>query len=185
VQRYVESLVTGKFMRVQKDIDLNQGTGDDDPNLDKKGIVHSNREFYEREMKEVQKLWVNRIHKLFQLFLGLLAGMSLMHLLILNSAMADKLSFLQLYSKVTLSINIVFMIFTTFALVFGLSMSLIYKQKSDEKMRNMDPYRLEFRQHYVVSLLISILIAFCLVLLYILPHFTNKLYYWDPANILD
>lgn len=75
------------------------------------------------------------------------------------------------------------MIFTTFTLIFGLAMSFIYKKKSDEKMRNMDPYRLEFRQHYVVSSIITLLIALCLILLYILPHFTNKLYYWAPANI--
>lgn len=177
----MESLVTGKFMRVQKDINLNQGA-DDDSVLDKK-VVPSNREFYEREMLEVQKLWVNRIHKLFYMFLGLLAGMSLMHLLVVMSPMGDKLSFLQLYSKVAVSINTVFMIFTSFALILGFAMALIYKQKSDEKMRNMDPYRLEFRQHYVVSSLITILIAFCMGLLYILPHFTNKLYYWAPENI--
>lgn len=53
--------------------------------------VHSNREFYEREMKEVQQVWVNRIHKLFYLFIGLLAGMSLMHLLIIMTPIPSKL----------------------------------------------------------------------------------------------
>ena len=70
------------------------------------------------------------------------------------------------------------MIFTSFALILGLSLTLIYKQKSDEKMRNMDMYRLEFRQHYIVSMVITIVISICLMLLYILPAFTNKLYYW-------
>ena len=77
------------------------------------------------------------------------------------------------------------MIFTTIALIFGISMSLIYKDKSEEKMRNMDPYRMEFRQHYVVSVLITVLIAFCLGLLYILPNYTNKFYFYNPDNVLD
>ena len=48
-------------------------------------IVESNSENYEREMKVVQRLWINRIHKLFHLFLGLLAGMSLIHLIVINN----------------------------------------------------------------------------------------------------
>lgn len=70
------------------------------------------------------------------------------------------------------------MVFTSFGLILGLSLTMIYKQKSDEKMRNMDLFRLEFRQHFIVSLVTTIIIALCLVLIYILPHFTNKLYYW-------
>ncbi len=55
------------------------------------------------------------------------------------------MSFLELYCKISTTINIVFMIFTSFGLILGLSLTLIYKQKSDEKMRNMDVFRLEFR----------------------------------------
>ena len=32
-------------------------------------------------------------------------------------------------------------------------------------------------------MLITIMIAFCLGLLYILPHYTNKIYYLAPANV--
>lgn len=146
-------------MKVQKDINFSSGL-DDDNDKDKE-VVTSNRENYEREMKQVQKLWVNRTHKLFYMFLGFLAGMSLMQLLFLMTPSTDKLQFLQLYSRVSVAINIVFMIFTSLALILGLALTLIFKHKSDEKMRNMDPYRLEFRQHYVVSLVITIFIAFC------------------------
>lgn len=173
-------------MKVQKEINLNAGisTDGDFGSSDKdKKIVQSNRELYERELKLVQRLWVNRLHKLFYLFLGLLAGMSLMHLMVVMAPMETTEKFMNLYSYVSQSINIIFMIFTSFALILGLAMTLIYKNKSDEKMRNMDPFRLEFRQHYVVSALITVLIAFCLGLLYILPHFTNKLYYLNVENV--
>jgi hypothetical protein len=61
------------------------------------------------------------------------------------------------------------MIFTSFDLIFGLTLTMIYKQKSDEKMRNMDIFRMEFREHYVVSLVTTILISLCLIMLYVLP----------------
>ena len=95
-------------------------------------------------MKEIQKVWVNRVNKLFNMFLGLLAGISILNLIVILSQ-SDRTAFLQLFSKISTIINIVFMIFTSFCLVLGLSLTLIYKQKSDEKMRNMDEFRLEFR----------------------------------------
>lgn len=77
------------------------------------------------------------------------------------------------------------MVLTSFCFILGLSLSLIYRQKSDEKMRNMDEYRLEFRQHYIVSMIITSVVGACLVIIYILPHYTNKFYYYAPANISD
>lgn len=106
-----------------------------------------------------------------------------MHLMVIMAPMDSTEAFMGMYSSICQSINIIFMIFTSFALILGLALSLIYKHKSDEKMRNMDPFRLEFRQHYIVSMLISILIAFCQGLLYILPHYTNKLTYFSPSNV--
>eukprot|EP00347_Sterkiella_histriomuscorum_P023584 403334088 len=181
IQRYVESLVTGNFMAVKKDINLQIQAADIN---DKTKQLKSNREQMEKEMKEIQKVWVNRVNKLFNMFLGLLAGMSAMHLIVILSQ-NDRGSFLQLYSKISTIVNIVFMVFTSFCLILGLSLTLIYKQKSDEKMRNMDEFRLEFRQHYIVSAVMTAIVAFCLLLLYILPTFTNKIYYWNPVNVSD
>jgi hypothetical protein len=180
VQRYVESLVTGNFWKVLSDVSPNAQR-----DSDKKEEVQSNRENYEREMKEIQRVWVNRIHKLFYMFLGLLAGMSLMHLVVIMNGSEDKLSFLNVYAPISRDINIVFMIFTSFSLILGFCLSLIYKNKSDEKMRNMDPFRMEFRQHYVLSMVITVLISFSLGLLYIIPHFVNKFYYYNPDNITE
>lgn len=119
------------------------------------------------------------------MFLGLLAGMSLMHLVVIMNGSPDKGEFLNVYSPISKDINIVFMIFTSFALIFGICLTMIYKNKSDEKMRVMDPFRMEFRQHYILSMLISIIIAVSLGLLYIIPHFVNKFYYYSPINISD
>ena len=45
VQKYVESLVTGNFMRVQKDVNLQLQSKDEDEKANK---LQSNREFFER-----------------------------------------------------------------------------------------------------------------------------------------
>jgi hypothetical protein len=79
------------------------------------------------------------------MFLGLLAGMSLMHLVVIMNGSPDKLEFLNVYAPISKDITIVFMVFTSFALIFGLCLTMIYKNKSDEKMRIMDPFRIEFR----------------------------------------
>jgi len=109
--------------------------------------------------------------------------MSLMHLVVIMNGSPDKLEFLNVYAPISKDITIVFMIFTSFALIFGLCLTMIYKNKSDEKMRIMDPFRMEFRQHYILSMLISVIIAISLGLLYIIPYYVNKFFYFNPDNI--
>ena len=87
---------------------------------------------------------MNRINKLFYMLLGSLAGMSVMHLIVLMNQ-PEKASFISFYSLIGSVINIVFMVLTSFAFILGLSLTMIYKQKSDEKMRDMDMFRMEFR----------------------------------------
>lgn len=108
--------------------------------------------------------------------------MSLIHLIVINNT-SSKDQFLSVYANICKDVNIVFMVFTSFALILGICLAMIYKNKSDEKMRNMDPFRMEFRQQYMLSLIISIVIAIAQCLLYILPHFTNKFYYNSPVNV--
>lgn len=81
-------------MRVQKDINLQVM----DQEVDEKNRkLKSNRENFDKEMKDIQKLWVNRVNKLFNLFLGILAGMSVMHLIVLLNQ-SDQASFISLYA---------------------------------------------------------------------------------------
>jgi hypothetical protein len=84
--------------------------------------------------------------------------MSLVHLIVINNS-GSKEMFLNVYANICRDINIVFMIFTSFALILGICLAMIYKNKSDEKIRNMDPFRMEFRQQYMLSLIISLVIA--------------------------
>jgi len=50
-------------------------------------------------------------------------------------------------------------------------------------MRNLDPHRLEFRQHFVLSVVTMFLVFLGWILLHMMPKYTNKFYYLDPAAI--
>jgi len=75
-------LITGKFHKVEKKFNPNV-----DKTLSKKidadgDGIESTQEKIDYEMKQQQKLWVNRINKIYNLTLGLLGGMALMHLIL-------------------------------------------------------------------------------------------------------
>lgn len=77
VQRYVENLVTGAFLRVKNDVDLSQTR----EVMDKQ--VRNSMVQIEQELLQSQQQWINRINALFVGSLGILAGMSVMHIIIL------------------------------------------------------------------------------------------------------
>ena len=85
VHRFVESLVTGRFYPVKAGYDPNESPDTDKLKLvdkDGSGIV-STQEINDFEMKEQQRLWVNRINNFFTMTLGLMGGMAVMQLLYL------------------------------------------------------------------------------------------------------
>ena len=52
-------------------------------------------------------------------------------------------------------------------------------------MRNLDPYRLEFRQHLVLGVVTQILVFFSWIILHIMPKYTNKFFYALPSEVTD
>jgi len=78
-------LVTGEFHPVKGDFDPNKDTSINKIiDTDGDGIV-STQELNDYEMKEQQSLWVNRINKAYNMVLGLLGGMSVMHLIFISA----------------------------------------------------------------------------------------------------
>ena len=75
-------MITGKFHRVEKKFNPNVDTSLH-KKIDADGDgIESTQEKIDYEMKQQQKIWVNRINKVYNLTLGLLGGMSLMHLIL-------------------------------------------------------------------------------------------------------
>jgi hypothetical protein len=78
-------------------------------------------------------LWINRIQTLFQLLLGFLSGMSVLHI-VLISVMTD---FLQFYAPFAMIFNLIFVILANLCLVFGLAITFIFYSKSQQQAHNL------------------------------------------------
>ena len=86
VHRFVESLVTGHFRAVKKDFDPNKDLSVNKIiDTDGDGIV-STQELNDFQMKLQQRLWVNRINKVYNMILGLLGGMGVMHIIFISAS---------------------------------------------------------------------------------------------------
>ena len=71
------------------------------------------------------------------------------------------LDFVKFYARFARNINIIFLVLSNMALILGLTMSLIYRQKSQEKMRNLDNERHSYRSQYTVAIVITLILGLC------------------------
>lgn len=136
----------------------------------------------ERELLRIQILWIGRINALFAGCLGTLSGMSMLHIIILIS-ITDSVKFIDFYAKFARNVNIIFLILANLALILGLTMSMVYRQKSKEKMHQLDNERHSYRSQYTVAIVISLILFVGWVILFALPYYTIQLHYADPALI--
>lgn len=163
--KYVESMISGKFTEVKKDFDPNADRNLEIGGADADGNnIISTQELNDYEMKMQQGIWVNRIHKTYNTVLGLLGGMGVMHIIFV-AAHSDNNKFHDTYADSANLICIITQVLTNMSLVFGLSLTLIYKNISDEKQRNLDLDRLVFKEHYVLSLVTQFFIFMAWIML--------------------
>ena len=167
IRRFVEQIVTGTFLNVKKDVNLEPET---------KNIGAIDKMDIEKELLRNQVLWQGRVNALFSGCLGTLSGMSMLHIITVLS-ISDKLDFMRSYARFARNINIIFLVLANLGLVLGIALSLIYKQKSQEKMRTLDNSRAEHRAQYTVAVVISVIMTVCWVILLILPMYTIKIHY--------
>ena len=129
-------------------------------------------------------LWIGRVYALFAGSLGTLSGMSMLHIFILLS-ITDVTKFVEFYAKFARVINLIFLVLANLALILGITMSMIYKQKSQEKMRVLDNERHSHRSQYTVAVVISFILFLCWALLFAMPYYTIQIHYMDPADITE
>ena len=178
----MESLVTGKFHQVKSDFDPNKDTSQNQViDQDGDGII-STQELNDYEMKLQQGIWVNRINKAYNMILGLLGGMSVMHIIFISAQSKDD-EFYKTYSLNGNLVCIIMQVLANLALVLGFSLSFIYRNISQEKMRNLDADRLQFNHHYVLGLVTQSLVFVSWVLLHLIPKYTNMFFYLDYNKI--
>lgn len=68
---------------------------------------------------------MNRINSFYLTFLGLLSGMSVIHLIFIGLE-SDEKEFLKLYARYAFVLNLIFLILANFCLIFGITMALIF-----------------------------------------------------------
>ena len=100
----------------------------------------------------------------------------MLHVIILIS-ITDVAKFLEFYAKFARNVNIIFLVLANLALVLGLAMSLVYRQKTREKMRVLDNERHSHRSQYTIAVVISVILLFCWIILFILPYFTLQVHF--------
>jgi len=100
----------------------------------------------------------------------------LLHVLLI-SFIEDYTKFYDLYAPFSMMLNLMFLVLANFGTIFGLTITLISKQKSEEQKSRLDGQRHRLSVHYTVSFVISALVLISLIALFILPKHTNVLYY--------
>lgn len=114
--------MTGSFLKIKPDVEPQ-------PMAFKSQSVTASRYALENGLLQAQHLWINRVNSLFTGCLGLLGGMSLLHILLI-SCIEDYSRFYDLYAPFSMMFNLIFLLLANFCAIFGLATTLILKDKS-------------------------------------------------------
>lgn len=133
---FVESLVTGKFQKFAKNAKIDdpdqRGSSEESGNM-----LQSSKEIFDYEMLKAQHSWIGKTRKAYQFFHGVLAGMSLFHLIMVLSP-ASKTIFLNVYAPVCIIVPFIFIVISNLGLILSLSLMLLYKSERDERDKIKD-----------------------------------------------
>jgi hypothetical protein len=105
-----------------------------------------------------------------------MAGMSIMHMLLL-AFVGHKNNFYDIYSPMSMTLNLIFLIVSNVVVIFALTQTLIYRQKSLEQARNMAEGKASLVMNYTIFIVISVLVFITLICQLTLPKYTNQIYY--------
>jgi len=108
-------------MEVNGDVDLGRGVMSD------VAALTTNRYQLEYEVIENMGIWTSRIMTMFQLILGFLGGMSVIHIILISITVTDFLAF---YASFAMIFNLILLILANLCLIFGLAVTFILYSKS-------------------------------------------------------
>jgi hypothetical protein len=114
--------------------------------------------------------WIERLNNVFQTCLGIISGMSLMHLILLSVSGNDS-SFLSMYEPLAVVLSLVFLIFTNLTVIFGFALSLIYREKAEMlAMRREQEKVSKMRMQQMITIVLTGMCGLALVALYWTPR---------------
>ena len=173
IKRYIEQ-ISGEFQIVKKDVDIDRAPVNETKPVEKYTP--------DSEIFEAQQQWVNRLNGFYMNILGCLAGMSVMHLIVIFGIF-DTAKFLDIYCRFAKNINLVFLIFANVAVILCLAITLIYQQRLSDMRKLLSDHADKFQRAYTISSLITMLLFVSWALLFYLPNYSNQMYYKDPKAI--
>lgn len=88
-----------------------------------------------------------------------------------------------MYMPFAMIFNVIFLVLTNFCLIFGITITMIYLAKSEERQRSLDNQRHKLRLRYTISLVISILVFIACMAQYWQPRYCIPMWYNLIENI--
>ena len=166
----MENLFTGTFFRVTKNIDL---SGIREESVTQ---VQASRLQLEHDLLKVQQGWISTIHAFFMSSLGILAGMSVMHIILIGTIL-DPVKFLNMYAPFAMIFNLIFLILSNFCVIFGITIALILREKANEQARQLDKFRHTLRLQFTLTTVVCFLVFGAMIALYVTPKYAIAMQY--------
>ena len=132
-------------------------------------------------MMRDRKMWQNYINSIFQLFLGLLAGIAMMMMVFVINQQ-EQATFIKSYNTFANLICIFQQISCNMALIFSMTLCLIYKQKADLDNYRGAENRKASNDLYIMSCLITFMISVPWLLLQLEPKYSNMIHYYQASK---
>ena len=131
----------------------------------------------DEDMMKDRKMWQNYINSIFQLFLGLLAGIAMM-MMVFVLDQQEQATFIKSYNTFANMICTFQQISCNLALIFSMTLCLIYKQKADLDNYRGAENRKASNDLYIMSCLVTFMIFVPWLLLQIEPKYSNMIHYY-------
>ena len=149
------------------------------------GIV-SSTELSDLEMKEQQKLWINRLMNLKNFVTGLLAGICICEAIIFVALTGDAATIRK--NEITAAFNWITgaqQILSNIMLVILLTLAMVFGKMAEDYTKSKNDMRLEFQQLAQINYVGAFLGGICWVLFHLLPEQTNRLQYGSADDFED
>ena len=137
--------------------------------------LQSSQEIFDMEMLKAQHTWVGKTKKAYAFFHGVLAGFSLMHLIILLGVNSD--AFLSVYAPLCMIVPFLFIVLANLGVILAFSLFLLYKGEVDERSKIKDENLGLYQSRKLKAGGIAAVLFICWGLITYTPAYTNQFYF--------
>lgn len=126
-------------------------------------------------MLKAQHTWIGKTKKAYAFFHGLLAGFSLLHLIIILSV--DSNAFLSVYAPMCMVVPFIFIVLANLGLILSFSLFLLYRGECQERSKIKDTNLGLYQSRKLKAGTITFVLFICWVMITYTPAYTNQFYF--------